>query len=159
MHRSPPGSSVQGILQARILEWVALPSSRGSFPTQGSRCPAMAGRFFTTSVTWEEVLCCSQIQFLVIWVYLSLPLFFRLMGSSAWFGCPDNRPIQGVQPILPPCKGWEVHLHTRPVVEHNLQSIYPAGMAKKQSPSCSPAPAKIKASSPAQLWSKASSPA
>ena len=27
---SPPGSSVHGILQARILEWVALPSSRGS---------------------------------------------------------------------------------------------------------------------------------
>ena len=28
---SPPGSSVHGILQARILEWVAMPSSRGSF--------------------------------------------------------------------------------------------------------------------------------
>ena len=27
---SPPGSSVHGILQARILEWVATPSSRGS---------------------------------------------------------------------------------------------------------------------------------
>ena len=27
---SPPGSSVLGILQARILEWVAMPSSRGS---------------------------------------------------------------------------------------------------------------------------------
>ena len=44
---SPPGSSVHGILQARTLEWVAMPSSRGSsqprsstfqgiFPTQGS---------------------------------------------------------------------------------------------------------------------------
>ena len=29
MDCSPPGSSVQGILQARILEWVAMPSSRG----------------------------------------------------------------------------------------------------------------------------------
>ena len=28
----PPGSSVHGILQARILEWVAMPSSRGSSP-------------------------------------------------------------------------------------------------------------------------------
>ena len=27
---SPPGSSVHGILQARILEWVAIPFSRGS---------------------------------------------------------------------------------------------------------------------------------
>ena len=30
MDCSPPGSSVQGILQARQLEWVAMPSSRGS---------------------------------------------------------------------------------------------------------------------------------
>ena len=28
---SPPGSSVHGILQPRILEWVAMPSSKGSF--------------------------------------------------------------------------------------------------------------------------------
>ena len=30
MDRSPPGSSVHGILQARILEWVAISFSRGS---------------------------------------------------------------------------------------------------------------------------------
>ena len=28
---SPPGPSVHGVLQARTLEWVAMPSSRGSF--------------------------------------------------------------------------------------------------------------------------------
>ena len=33
---SPPGSSVHGILQARILEWVATSFSRGIFPTQRS---------------------------------------------------------------------------------------------------------------------------
>ena len=33
---SPPGSSVHGILLARILEWVATPSLQGIFPTQGS---------------------------------------------------------------------------------------------------------------------------
>ena len=32
MDCSTPGSSVHGILQARILEWVAMPSSRGSSP-------------------------------------------------------------------------------------------------------------------------------
>ena len=42
---SPPGSSVHGILQARILEWVAMPASLLS--------PAWAGGFFTTSATWE----------------------------------------------------------------------------------------------------------
>ena len=32
---SPPGTSVHGILQARMLEWVAISSSREIFPTQG----------------------------------------------------------------------------------------------------------------------------
>ena len=32
---SLPGSSVRGILQARILEWVAVPFSRGFFQIQG----------------------------------------------------------------------------------------------------------------------------
>ena len=36
MDCSPPGSSVHGILQARILEWVAISFSRGIFPIQGS---------------------------------------------------------------------------------------------------------------------------
>ena len=54
-----PGSSVHGILQARILEWVAIYSSRGSFLIQGlnphllAASPALAGGFFTTWATWE----------------------------------------------------------------------------------------------------------
>ena len=36
MDCSPPGSSVHGILQARILEWIAISFSKGIFPTQGS---------------------------------------------------------------------------------------------------------------------------
>ena len=32
---SPPGSSVHGTLQVRILEWVAIPFSKGSCLTQG----------------------------------------------------------------------------------------------------------------------------
>ena len=36
MDCSPPGNSVQGIFQSRILEWVVISFSRGIFPTQGS---------------------------------------------------------------------------------------------------------------------------
>ena len=36
MDCSPPGSSVSGIFQARVLEWVAISFSRGTSPTQGS---------------------------------------------------------------------------------------------------------------------------
>ena len=57
MDQSLPGSSVHGILQAGILEWVAMPSSRGSpQPRDGAESltsPALAGEFFTTSATWE----------------------------------------------------------------------------------------------------------
>ena len=35
MDWSPPDSSIHTFLQARILEWVAIPSPRGTFPTQG----------------------------------------------------------------------------------------------------------------------------
>ena len=42
MDCSPPGSSVHGILQARILEWVAFPFSRGSSqPRIEPRSPAL----------------------------------------------------------------------------------------------------------------------
>ena len=44
----PPGSSVHGVLQARILEWVVMPSSRGSSqPSDWTHVPRIAGRFFT----------------------------------------------------------------------------------------------------------------
>ena len=45
---SLPGSSVHGILQARILEWVAISFSGRSSPTGIEPAfPALAGRFFT----------------------------------------------------------------------------------------------------------------
>ena len=57
MDCSPPGSSVPGILQARILEWVAMPSSRGSSQPRDwthVSCISSIGRgFFTTCATWE----------------------------------------------------------------------------------------------------------
>ena len=44
---SPPGSSVHEVLQARILEWVAMPSSRGSSqPRDQTLVSHIAGRFF-----------------------------------------------------------------------------------------------------------------
>ena len=47
-----PGSSVHGILQARILEWVAIPFSRdSSWPRDRTRVSCIAGRFFTESVS------------------------------------------------------------------------------------------------------------
>ena len=55
MDCSLPGSSVHGIFQARILEWVSFPPPR-DLPDSGIEpasleCPALAGGFFTSSAT------------------------------------------------------------------------------------------------------------
>ena len=65
MDCSPPGSSVHGILQARILEWVAMPSSRRSFQPRDWTCVScgscISGRFFTTEPLGKSlyVLTCT----------------------------------------------------------------------------------------------------
>ena len=59
MDCGPPGSSVHGILQARILVWVAVPSSRGSslprIEPVALMSPALAGGVFTTNATWGRL--------------------------------------------------------------------------------------------------------
>ena len=59
MNCSPPGFSVHGILQAGILEWVAISSSR-DLPDPGIEplalmSSALAGGFFMTSAAWEAL--------------------------------------------------------------------------------------------------------
>ena len=53
MDCSPPGSSVHGILQARILEWLAMPSSRGSSRPSNWTGVSFASEFFTSWATRE----------------------------------------------------------------------------------------------------------
>ena len=49
-----PGSSVHGILQARILEWRAIPFSRGSSqPRDQTQVSCVGGGFFTIWATRE----------------------------------------------------------------------------------------------------------
>ena len=65
---SLPGPSVHGILQARILEWVSVPSSSWIFPTQRSNPHPlnllhwqMGFFFFTATATLEAhffYICC-----------------------------------------------------------------------------------------------------
>ena len=59
MDCSLPGSSVHGILQARILEWVAISfpiaSSQPRIEPESLASLPFAGRFFTTRATWEAL--------------------------------------------------------------------------------------------------------
>ena len=75
MDCSPPASSVHGILQARILEWVAMPSSKVSSQSRdGTQVSFIAGGLFTVWATREalEALLCVLITYmpvsLKIWI-------------------------------------------------------------------------------------------
>ena len=57
MDPSLPNSSVHRILQAKILEWIATPFSRGSFPPRDQTwVSCIAGRLFTVWTTREAQL-------------------------------------------------------------------------------------------------------
>ena len=63
MDCSPPASSVHGILQASILEWGAMPSSRGSSPPRDRATflmpPALAGRFLPPASLGKPSFSCT----------------------------------------------------------------------------------------------------
>ena len=57
MDSSQPGSSVHGIFQARILEWVAFPTSEDLLdPGIEPASPALGSGFFTTELPGESFL-------------------------------------------------------------------------------------------------------
>ena len=62
MNCNPPGSSVHGILQTRILEWVAVSYSRGSSqPRDQIQISGTAGIFFTTWATRQAKVITSKV--------------------------------------------------------------------------------------------------
>ena len=64
MDCSPPGSSVRGILRARILEWIAMPSSRGSSQLWDRTWVfCITVRFFTTEPQGSLPMLPSNIKY------------------------------------------------------------------------------------------------
>ena len=130
MNCGPPGSSVHGILQARILEWIAIPFSRGSSrPRDRTWVSCIANRFFTIWATGKipregshsllqgfflnqgsnpGLLCCRQILYhLSHWCACMLSCFsrFRLFGT---------RPCQASLSIGFSKQGYWSGLHYSP---------------------------------------------
>ena len=65
MDCSPPGFSIHGILQETILEWIAIPFSRGSSQSRDQAWVSwIAGRFFTIWATREA----HNIQICILYV-------------------------------------------------------------------------------------------
>ena len=66
----PPGSSVPGVLQARTLEWVAMPSSRGSsWPRDWTQVFHITGGFFTVWVP-QTLFISNSTKWLGVFLFL-----------------------------------------------------------------------------------------
>ena len=87
---SLPAFSVHGILQARILEWVAIPFPRGSSRSRDwTWVSCIAGRFFTTWATQGNRW--SLFQFCKSWYKLFINYMGILTCDSAFHWCFNNQ--------------------------------------------------------------------
>ena len=83
VYYSPSGSSVCGILQARILEWVGISSSRvSSWLRNQTQSPALAGRFFTTELPKKPQSFCGIILFVHLILVWNLFTIGKLISES-----------------------------------------------------------------------------
>ena len=84
MNCSPPGSIVHGILQARILEWVAIPFSRGSSqPKDWTQVLCIAGGFLTIWATRDILGSSKGVKSLVEQYHYSKKLDDYIMTSKS----------------------------------------------------------------------------
>ena len=122
MDCNPPGSSVHGILQATVLEWVAISFSRGSSQPRGrTPIPCIADRFFTIWATGEALRPGAWSQ-LRLWVQVPV---WVLAGSGSQ--PMDSSPIWGAQFQLhsDTWAFWLVHTHQ---AHTNLKVLVMPGM-------------------------------
>ena len=83
---NPPGSSVHGIIQARILSGLLCPPP-GDLPDPGIEltAPALAAGFFTTNATWEaQKVICQRLCFipLTLLLWTVIPTFLNVCMST-----------------------------------------------------------------------------
>ena len=102
MDYSLPGSSVHGIIQARILEWGAISSSRGSsWPRDSTHVSCLAGRFFPGESESRSVVSDS------LWPF-GWYTPWNSLGQNAGMGSLSFLqgifPTQGSNPGLPHCR-------------------------------------------------------
>ena len=131
MDCSSHGSSAHEILQARILEWVAMLSSReSSWPkdqTTTHMSPVFAGGFFTTSTTWEALWWLHSLR---ICLQCGEPRFNPWVGKipcrREWrptpYSCLENPMDNPMEPMDSPWIPKE--LDTTERINHNSYVLF-----------------------------------
>ena len=87
MDCSLSGSSVHGIFQARLLEWIAISFSRGSSqPRNWTQVSHTAGRFFTVWATRQAhlIICWWTLRLLPCLGYCSVQFSHSVVSDSLW---------------------------------------------------------------------------
>ena len=85
MDSSPPGSSVSGILQARILKWVAISSSRGSSqPMDQTLVSCVAGELFIAEPWWKDFFVLKAFYDSIFFILMESRL---IIMSFVTYGC------------------------------------------------------------------------
>ena len=120
MDRSMPGLSVHGILQARILEWVTLPFSRGSSWLTDRTCVScsacIAGRFFTTEPLEKPR---NPLQFSSVQSLSCVQLFLTPWTAAHLTAHQDSLPVHHQLPEF-----TQTHVHW---VGDAIQPSHPKG--------------------------------
>ena len=126
MDYSPPGISVCGILQARKLERVAIPFSRGSYrPRDQAQISLIAGRFFTIWAAREALRAESSITFLtfnvIVMQHVAWACIVMSKGQSVvWFESIGlgfrGRVNDGLCQLISDWSKWPNFCITQPIV-------------------------------------------
>ena len=130
MDCSLPGSSVHGISQARVLEWVAISSSRGSsWPGIEPTSPALAGGFFTTEPPGKPQDKELSLSFLISrmkWCNTSHNIYVSYFWQVSWI-----RNCKPSSLYLEVCKdGWWTHPLPREI------SLIPSDFKRLENKEC-----------------------
>ena len=115
MDCSPPVSSVHRILQARLLEWVTISFSRGSFqPRNRTWVSRIAGRFFTVWATKDQIFkveCFRRALMWILWRFSLLRTFPSFVGDISQ---------KGHWRLL----SWSLGIHLQPSSSFLLRSLH-----------------------------------
>ena len=100
----PSGSSVHGISQARILEWVAIPFSRGSWPKNWTCISCVASRFLTTEPpgkpnSWREAHF-FQAKLFIVFNLCFLSIIFYNEKAFIWSCLEVSLPMKNHKGLI-----------------------------------------------------------
>ena len=156
-----PGSSVHGIFQARVLEWVAISFSRGSSrPRDQTQVSHIAGRRFTISVTKVAPWCptlCNPMDYRVHGILQARILEWVAFPFSRGSSQPRNQTQVSHAAgrfFISWATGTHTHIYVVLLFNHSVvsDSLWPCGLQHRRLPCPSPPSRACSNSCPLSQW-------